>query len=185
MGVPPAGSSSGSMGETPLLHSGDNALTFSCDPPSNVSARAEVTLNAFGTPFGTPNPRRAVNETHLEREYEMARLITEPNGINNTWDVAVRPNEKANLEIELCGAMGSPALTVGGQTVRFPVTLKGGERLLCRDGRHWTVLDAQRATVSKGTLDAKIPVLQAGSTRVAFACTAPARAQVKLVKVYE
>ena len=184
-GVPPVGSSSGNMGATPMLHSGSNTLLFSCVPPSNVSARAEVTLNAFGTPFGTPSPRRKIGWDHLAREYEMPRLITEPTGADNAWSLAVRPSEKAKLEIEFSGAMGSPVLTVGGRAVRFPVTLTSGQRLLCRDGRHWTVLDSKRATIAEGTLDAKVPVLQSGATRIAFACAAPDRAQVKLVKVYE
>ena len=172
-------------GVPPVLHSGINAVLFDCEKPQGVSARAEVTLNAFGTPFGTPNPRRKIGWNHLTREYEMTRLITEPNGSDNTWEIAVRPDSKAKLEIELCGAMASPVLTVGGRTLRFPVTLKPDQRLLCRDGRHWTVHGSNRATITEGTLDTKAPVLSSGLTRVAFTCTAPARAQVKLVKVYE
>lgn len=169
----------------PMLRAGPNTFSFACTPPSNASARAEVTVNAFGAPFGTPNPRRRIGWEHLSREYEMTRLITEPAGPDNAWDVAVRPGEKAKLEIELCGAMGSPVLTVGGRALRFPVTLKTGERLLCRDGRRWTVIDAKRAAIAEGTLDTKVPVLQPGTTAIAFSCAAPDRAQVKVVKVYE
>jgi len=172
-------------GVQPVLHSGQNTLLFSCVPPSNVSARAEVTLNAFGTPFGKPNPRRKIGWEHLDREYEMTRLIAAADSPDNAWEIAVRPNSKARLEIELCGAMASPALTVGDRTLRFPVTLKADQRLLCRDGQRWAVLDSKRATVAEGTLDAKVPVLPSGRTRVAFACTTLDRAQVKLVKVYE
>jgi hypothetical protein len=172
-------------GGSPVLRSGANALLFSCVRPPNVSARAEVSLSAFGVPFGTPNPRRKIGWKHLLREYDMARLITEPSGDDNAWDIAVRPNAKARLEIELCGAMASPALTVGERTLRFPVTLKSGQRLLCRDGRHWAVLDSKRVTLSEGKLDDKVPSLASGLTRVSFTCTAPDRAQVKLVKAYE
>jgi hypothetical protein len=171
---------------TPVLRPGPNALLFSCLPPSNVSARAEVTLNAFGAPFGTPNPRRKIGWKHLEREYEMTRLFTSSNDLSNAaWSVAVRPGEKAALEIELCGVMTAPCLAIGDRTVRFPVTLKAGECLLCRDRRTWTVLDAKRVTVSEGKLDAKVPLLSPGPNRIAFTCTAPDRALVKLVKVYE
>jgi hypothetical protein len=169
----------------PTLRAGENAIRFDCERPQGVSARAEVTLNAFGTPFGTPNPSRKIGWGHLEREYEMTHLITEPGGADSAWTIAVRPSAKARLEIELCGAMTSPALTVGERTLRFPVTLKPGQRLLCRDGRHWSVLDSKRATLASGSLDEKVPVLASGSTRIAFTCTAPDRAQVKLVKVYE
>jgi len=178
--------SSHTAGDTPVLRSGDNTLAFSCVPPSGVSARAEVTLSAFGAPFGTPNPSRAINWKHLEREYEMTRLFLASNDVNQaTWDVAVRPDAKAKLEIELCGAMTSPALTISGHTLRFPVTLKDGQRLLCRDGRHWSVLDLHRATVAEGQLNEKVPTLVSGSNRVSFDCVHPDRAQVKLVKVYE
>ena len=169
----------------PSLHAGDNAVHFDCERPQGVSARAEVTLNTFGTPFGTLNPRRKIGWKHVEREYEMTRLFLASNDVDHaTWDVAVRPGEKADLEIELCGAMASPELTVGGRTSRFPVTLKVGQRLLCRDRRNWTVLDAKRTKLAEGRLDEKVPTLAPGSNRITLTCVNPDRAQVKLVKVY-
>ncbi|MDD4870207.1 MAG: hypothetical protein PHR77_06570, partial [Kiritimatiellae bacterium] len=169
----------------PTMRAGDNTVVFDCERPQGVSARAEVILNTFGTPFGTPNPRRKVQWKHLTREYEMTRVIMEPDGIDNKWDVAVRPGGKAKLEIELCGGMEKPSLNIRGQTVSFPVTLKDGQRLLCRDQRHWVVMDANRTKVSEGELAGKLPVLKGGLNRVSFTCTAPDRAQVKLVKVYK
>ncbi len=182
----PRASCSFDTARLPALRAGANDLRFDCERPQGVSARAEVTVNAFGAPFGTPNPRRKISWQHLAREYEMTRLFTGSNDVANaSWDVSVRPGAKAALEIELAGAMAAPALTVGDRTVRFPVTLKAGERLLCRDRRTWTVLDAKRATLAQGTLAEKVPLLAAGPNRVAFTCDAPDRAQVKLVKVYE
>jgi len=170
----------------PVLRAGDNAVRFDCERPRGVSARAEVTINAFGEPFGAANPRRKIGWKHLEREYEMTRLFLATNDVDGaTWEVAVRPGGKAALEIELCGAMAEPVLTVGGRALRFLVTLKDGQRLLCRDRRTWTVLDAKRATVAEGKLDEKVPMLVSGPNRVSFVCTSPDRAQVKLVKVYE
>lgn len=169
----------------PALKGGSNALTFDCERPQGVSARAEVTLSAFGAPFGTRNPRRKIGWQNVAREYDMPRLIASPDSPDNAWEIAVRPNAKARLEIELCGALASPALTVGARTLRFPVALKAGERLLCRDGRHWAVLDAKHATVAQGELDKKVPKLEAGTTRVSLACASAERARVKLVKVYE
>ena len=170
----------------PVLRVGDNAVHFDCERPQGVSARAEVTLNAFGAPFGKPNPRRKIGWKNLEREYEMTRLFLASNDVDNaTWNVPVRAGEQADLEIELCGSMASPALTVNGQTLPFPVTLKVGQRLLCRDRRNWAVLDAKRVKLAEGRLDAKVPTLASGSNRVAFACVSPDRAQVKLVKVYK
>jgi len=170
----------------PALLPGTNALRFSCAPPANnTRARAEVTLSLFGASFGTPNPRRKIDWQRLDREYEMPRLIEPADSAEQTWEVAARPGENPRLEIELCGAMRAPALTVNGRTFRFPVTLKPGERLHCRDGRHWTALDARRATVAEGRLDETIPRLAAGPNRVAFSCSSPGRSLVKLVKVYD
>jgi len=158
----------------PALRPGENTVTFNC-------ARAEVTLNAFGTPFGTLNPRRQIGWKHLAREYEMPRWITAP----TEWDLPVRPGEKARLEIELTGGMDTPVLTVNGRELRFPVTMKPGEKLTCRDQRHWVVTDAKRKTIAKGNLAAAPPVLKGGLNHVAFTCATPDHAQVKLIKVYE
>jgi hypothetical protein len=171
--------------QRPTLLPGPNTVAFSCVAPSNASARAEVTLNAFGTPFGTPRPRRMIAWEHLSREYEMPRLITATSSPDNAWSLAVRPGSKARLEIEICGSIADPALTVAGRAIRFPVTLKAGERLLCRDGRRWLVLDATRSEIANGVLSKKVPTLSPGPNRVAFACSSADRATVKLVKVYE
>ena len=174
-----------STGVPPVLLPGANSLRFDCTRPPGVSARAEVTLSAFGEPFGAPNPRRKIGWDQLAREYEMPRLFSSNDLASASWEVLVRPAEEAALEIELSGAMSSPALTVNGRALRFPVTLQAGERLLCRDRRTWTVMNAKHETLATGKLAEKVPLLAAGPNRVAFSCSAPVRAQVKLVKVYE
>ena len=164
----------------PDVRPGANALT--CD-----GGRAEVSVTTFGAPFGARRPRRAVDWTHLAREYEMPRVMLASNDVGCAgWDVAVRPGERAALEIELCGAMSEPQLNIGGQAVRFPVTLKAGERLICRDRRSWRVLNARREVLAEGRLAHKVPLLRSGATRVEFTSGAGHdRAQIKLVKVYE
>ena len=170
----------------PFLRAGENAIRFDCERPPQVSARAEVTVNSLGVPFGNPQPRREIGWKQLGREYEMTRMFLASNDVDNaTWEVAVRPGAQASLEIEFCGAMTSPALTVNGCALRFPVTLRDGQRLFCRDRRHWKVIDSQRAVVAEGRLEEKVPVLAAGPNRISFVCLSPDRAQVKLVKVYE
>jgi hypothetical protein len=168
----------------PILRSGSNVVTFDCEKPQGVSARAEVTLNALGVSFGAMNPRRQIGWSHLAREYEMTRTITAPVSVDNAWDVAVRPSKKAVLEFELCGAMESPVLTVCGRALHFPVTLKSGQRLVCRDQRHWVVMDSARAKIAEGQLAEEPPVLKGGLNRVEFTCARTDGAQVKLVKVY-
>lgn len=169
----------------PMLRTGENTVTFACNKPQGVSARAEVTINTLGTPFGTPNPRRKIAWENLTREYEMTRIITTPDGPDNTWDIAVRPGEKAALEIELTGEMESPVLNVNGHALRFPVTLKTGQRLLCRDQRQWVVLDVTRTKIAEGRLAKAPPILKGGLHPISFTCVAPNCAQVKLVKVYK
>ncbi|MDD4101521.1 MAG: hypothetical protein PHU80_02670, partial [Kiritimatiellae bacterium] len=66
----------------------------------------------------------------------------------------------------------------------FPVILKANDRLVCRDGKSWQVYGSDRSRLAEGSLDKKIPILNSGSTDIAFTCVAPDRAQVKLVKVY-
>ena len=168
----------------PGLHSGENALAFDCERPAGVSARAEVTLHAFGAPFGTPNLPSKIGWKHLAREYDMPRWIMAPEETNNVWDLLIRPDEKARLELELSGGMDTPVLTVNGQALRFPVTLQAGQRLICRDQRRWATFDAKRALIAEGDLATAPPLLKGGSNRVSFTCGAPHRAMVKLVKVY-
>lgn len=169
----------------PVLRSGDNAVAFDCERPAGASARAEVTVNASGAVFGTPNPRSKVGWKYLAREYEMPRWITAPANTNNVWDVPVRPGERARLEFELSGGMDAPVLTVNGDTLRFPVMLKSGHKLICRGQHHWVVFDAERTQVAEGDLAAAPPILKGGSNHMSFACGTPDRAMVKLVKVYE
>jgi hypothetical protein len=171
---------------TPALRAGPNTLGFSCGEAAGSAARAEVTVNAFGAPFGDAGPQRKINWEHLAREYEMPRLFLASNDVDKAvWQVAVRPGGKAALEVELCGAMDRPALTVNGSALRFPVALKAGERLICRDRRTWIVLDAKRGTIAEGRLEEKVPLLAAGANTIGFACASHDRALVKLTKVYE
>ncbi|HRZ47440.1 MAG TPA: hypothetical protein P5555_19860 [Candidatus Paceibacterota bacterium] len=169
----------------PLLKSGENTVAFDCDKPAGASARAEVSVNASGAPFGILNPRARVGWKHLAREYDMPRWITAPNGVNNLWELRVRPGETARLEIELSGGMDMPVLTVNGHALRFPLQLKPRQRLICRDQRHWTVLDTNRVPVAKGDLITSPPLLKSGLNQLSFTCGTPDHATVRLVKVYE
>jgi hypothetical protein len=169
----------------PTMRPGVNLVAFDCEKPQGVSARAEVTLNPLGVPFGSLNSPDKILWRHLGREYEMPRWITAASGEENAWDLAVRPGEQARLEVELSGVMDAPTLGIGGREVRFPVTLRQNDRLTCRDGRHWIVTDEKRAVVTQGELSGPLPTVMAGTTRVSFACLGPDRAMVRLVKVYE
>ncbi len=172
-------------GNWPVQQAGGNAVVFSCEKPQGASARAEVTINSLGMPFGTMNPGGRIGWKHINREYERTREILTPDGDDNEWDVMVRPGEKARVEIEFCGVMESPVLTICGQALKFPVSLKSGQRLVCRDQRNWTVFDENRTKTNEGRLPDPMPVLKGGLNHMKFACTAPDHAQVRLVKVYK
>ncbi len=171
-------------GKVPTLRAGENAVVFAAAKPAGANARAEVTVNAGGKPFGTLRPKEQIGWKHLTREYEMPRRINAPDGEDNTWNLSVRPGESAKLEIEFSGAMGTPVLTLDERTIRFPVSLKAGERLFCRDQRHWIVRDAARAIVAEGDLPEPLPALISGPHRIAFTCATPNQATVRLVKDY-
>jgi hypothetical protein len=165
-------------GQQPEIRSGANMFAF-------AGGRAEISINTFGTPFGTRRSQWQIDWGRLEREYEMPRLIDPESGLaSNRWTVAVRPRSKARLEVELKGEIENPVLTIGGYAACFPVTLKAQDRLLCRDGKTWQVYDASRAKLAEGVLDKALPLLRGGSTEIDFTCRATGQAQVKLVKVY-
>ncbi len=168
----------------PVIRSGDNELIFDCEKPDGFSARAEVTVSAFDAPFGTPRAKDEIDWSKLDREYDMPRWITEPDGADNTWGLSVRPGETAKVEIELSGAMENPTLTVKGQKITFPVTLTADQRLLCLDQRKWIVIDEKRAIVTEGELPEPIPTLSAGANELHFTCDKPEHAIVRVTKVY-
>lgn len=170
--------------EWPQVRAGENALALACQQTPGSGARAEVTVISAGVPFGGLNPGRQVDRRFLAREYELPRRIAPGNAEDNAWDLPVRPGEQARLEIELRGGMERPVLTVNGTAVAFPVSLRPGQRLACRDQRRWLVTDEKRNETGCGRLAVPVPVLRAGANRVTFACGNPERAEVRLVKAY-
>ncbi|MDD3544842.1 MAG: hypothetical protein PHG96_05710, partial [Kiritimatiellae bacterium] len=168
----------GAQGQQPELCSGLNTFAL-------AGGRAEISITAFGSPFGTRRPRRQIDWRRLEREYEMPRLIDSENGlVRSRWTVAVRPRSKARLEIELKGEIDNPVLTIGNSVARFPVKLKARDRLVCRDGKTWQVYGADRAKLAEGSLDKTLPILRGGPNEIALNCCAKGQALVKLTKVY-
>ncbi len=156
----------------PTLKPGANPLVW-------IDGRAEITVAAYGQPFGTQN--RRADTAYMQREYDFAQWILAP---QTDWELYVRPDGRAKLEVEITGELARPILTVGETPYAFPVTLKRGERLLCRDQKNWTVVTAARKVIASGTLAKPLPRLDSGTTPVSLSCENPQAAQVKLVKVY-
>ncbi len=195
----------------PRLAEGANTIRFGCTPPQGHSARAEITVVSLGQPFGGRRPVAEIDWKRLDREYDIPRIVTRLDGADNVWNIVRRSDAPGGqekppvLEIELAvpqrakpeqqvGAKASgaflaePVLAIGEQSVRFPVRLLEGQRLVCRDQATWRVLGADGAEVATGQVAGAFPTLVPGANRVTLASqTQPAadfRVIVKTVKVY-
>lgn len=89
----------------PLLKAGGNELAFHAKGAKGPSTRAMVTTVALGEPFGTRNEN--VDWSRLKREYELPRVITAMNGVDNRWTFTRRDEggaslgDDASIEIEI------------------------------------------------------------------------------------
>lgn len=84
--------------------------------------------------------------------------------------------------------LGEPVLTIGDESVRFPVRLRRGRRLVCRDQSTWRVLDAEGTEVASGEVAGAFPALSPGANRIGLDFeekpAAGFRVLVNAVKVY-
>ena len=195
----------------PLLAEGASTIRFGCTPPQGLSARAEVTVVSLGQPFGGRRPAAEIDWKRLDREYDIPRIITRRDGADNVWTIVRRsdaPGSQENppvLEVELAipqvakpekpgegkgsGAfLAEPVLSIGEKSVRFPVRLLEGQRLVCRDQATWRVLGPDGAEVAAGKVAGPFPSLMPGANQVMLASqekpAADFRVIVKTVKVY-
>ncbi len=195
----------------PRLASGRQEVSFHCGSSTPGACRAEVTIISSGTPFGTPRVDE-IDTKPLEREYELPRIITRFDGIENIWSIVcrdpidrARPEPSPMLEVEIeASVLGtqptggpasvseafvdSPTLTIGDRRVRFAARIAPEGRLVCRDQVHWTVFDAKGEVVGQGGLTEPIPSLSRGETPVRLDVEKISgddlRVRCKLIKVY-
>ncbi|MDD4538958.1 MAG: CIA30 family protein [Lentisphaeria bacterium] len=84
--------------------------------------------------------------------------------------------------------LDTPVLTLAGQDYAFPVRLAGGQRLRCRDGRHWQLLNARGKEMASGDLPAALPPLPPGESLLRLALKKTGGKDFKLllraVKIY-
>ncbi len=170
-------------GELPRLAAGANRLEFDCEPPAGASARAEITLVALGEPFGQPRDPAEIDWNRLDRKFDLPRIVTRIDGTDNVWHMvrcagpADKPAPRLQLELRVDPVLGGPGdadadpldtpmLTIGERTVRFPVTLGPGQRLICRDQSTWTVLGPDNAIVAEGLIAGDFPVIDPGTNPV-------------------
>ncbi len=172
--------------ETPLaIVPGVNEFRFAAG--EGADRRAEVTVFVKGAPFPALRPDLNAAQRKL-LSYEAAPDIfySPPAGADGTALLKTRPSESATLEVEIIGPVERPALTLDAAKTVFPVSLREGDRLFCRDGRNWRVIDADRNERAKGVLAVPLPPV-CGVVKTALSSDAPATAaaSLKIVKLYE
>jgi len=165
---------------------GDNRIAFS-GSTFGPAVRAEVRL--FGMTKSVPALRAERDPQMgggLDYEAQLPDEVCPAKGVGDLAPVRVRPGEKARLEAVVFGPVRKPAFVRKGVRSEFPVALKTGDRLFCRDGVNWKVIDAKRREIASGTLANPLPVLFGGSNAVSFDCAdrEDADVRVELVKRY-
>ena len=168
-----------------VIAPGVNEFRFAAG--DGADRRAEVTVFVKGPSF--PALRTDLNAAQRKLlSYEAAPdVFYAPSaGADGKSLLKTRPSESATLEIEITGPVERPVLTLGAAKAVFPVSLREGDRLFCRDGRNWRVIDADRKERAKGVLDVTLaPVSGVVETALSSDAPASAAATLKLVKLYE
>lgn len=171
----------------PVRPRGESTLRFDCAPPEGLSARAEITVVSLGEPFGARRADAEIDWKRLDREYDIPRIVTRCDGADNAWtivrtagasgqedppalevEIAVQElagGEKTDRGAERAAVLDTPLLTIGRQSVRFPVKLEQGQRLVCRDQATWRVLGADGAEAASGPVVGALPRLSVGANR--------------------
>lgn len=197
----------------PTFAHGSNSLSFACTASPDSSARAEVTVISLGTPFGDLRDLSEVNWARLDREYDIPRVVTRLDAIDNVWSIIARrggSNDQTShasplLEIEVAveklgerlvngvasgeaAYLDTPTLTIGDSVVQFPARLAVGQRLVCRNQQHWQVVNVDGVEVASGELAGTLPSLVPGANRIVLnfenVVSDQVRVLVKTAKVY-
>ena len=161
---------------------GPNKISFMATTPG-PSVRAEVRTIGYGrSAVALVDAKSRTSEQAKALSYEaMVPVEFSPaKGVASLPPVKVRPGEKAKLDVVLFGPVKNPAFTWTGGRAAFPVDLKAGDRLFCRDGENWRVLDKNRREIAKGRLETALPVLAGGSNDVGFDCDDRDDAEVRI-----
>ena len=167
----------------PTFRAGTNACSFKAPD----GARAEVTAFVFGktrdafAPL-TPQMKKALSTETMEPfEYVPAKGVLGPKYL------PVRPGETVTLGIEIQGPVKDPSISFGAAvTCTFTETLAEGESLVCRDDRHWKVVEtATGKELRTGVLSITLPEIH-HTTPFSFKGEVPAGKScvVEILKTY-
>jgi hypothetical protein len=161
--------------------------------------------------LGSRRDESEINWSRLDREYDIPRVVTRTDQIDNVWKIIRRtdgpksrqhraPVLEIEIEVQQLGdplkqgdAAGkahlhTPIFTIGDASVRFPVRLLAGQRLTCRDHAGWRVFAANGAEVASGNLSGSFPTLARGANAITLTFEQEScsdfRVLVKTTKVY-
>ena len=185
-------------GPRPRLRPGENRVGLACEPPRGLSARAELTLIAFGPPLENRVPASQVRRELLRDDYDAPRIVTRLDGRQDAWQVVCRKGAArvpfgVELDVEHvkaakpAGMLRHPTITVGAVRLVFPVELGQGDQLVF-DGRRCRVHRKARPEPEWIEPQGGPATLAPGVNRVqlSFASDPPSefRAAVSLVRYY-
>ena len=161
---------------------GKNKIRFAATT-TGPSVRAEVRTIGYGgskPALTDAKSRTPGQEKALSYEAMMPVEFAPAKGVESLPPVKVRPGERAKLEVTVFGPVKNPAFAWSGGRAEFPVELKDGDRLFCRDGESWKVLDKDRREIASGKLKTALPVLAGGSNALEFDCDDRDDAEVRI-----
>jgi hypothetical protein len=88
--------------DVPLLVEGENRLSFTCEGPEDLPARANVSVVASGPELRGRAPNGKIDWAMMGEEYEAPRMVTQLDGRENEWDLICRRGAgRTQLEMEL------------------------------------------------------------------------------------
>ena len=152
------------------LAAGDNRIEW------RSPTRAEMIVTALGAETEALKRDAAMPEYM----FSLPLRYAPSSGFDAPARLAVAAGERRQVRLEILGEVDRPRITVGDATVEFPVAMRKGDRLLCRDGKEWLLRDAKRKTLATGTLERPLPVIASGAD-VGLSCANPAAAEARVL----
>ena len=174
----------------PMLRKGGNSVDFDAAD----TARANISF------FALSNTRPAfvddlTDDMRRTMRYEgmMPFAYAPAKGLLPPAAIPVRPGEKADISFEIYGPAKNPSFTFprffgfSKSAITFPVEVKAGQRLVCRDRKAWRLENSKDGKLVKdGVLEEPLPTL-GGTTAFGFAAEVPdgATCAVDILKSYQ
>ena len=174
----------------PTLAEGENTLRFDCARRRASARGPRSPWCPWDLPFGNRRADASIDWGRLDREYEIPRVVTRPDGRDNVWTIVRRADRPADWQGSLrrwrsnrlrasptAGEASRGRGSSGGLDNADPddrrssrcvsrVRLTAGQRLVCRDQATWRVFDADGAEAASGRLTEPFPPLAPGTNPI-------------------